>query len=134
MGVSIPTMVSVIVQRVAPHRAGLVDGMVNSTLQVSAATGVAPLGGLFYPILGRRTEPAAVARGFAATVLLIAGRHAAGALLAAGPGQRRPAGRAARAEKSALNACEAQQCGRAQWTRAPTSGSTRTLSRGALRA
>ena len=89
MGLSIPTMVRVIVERVAPERAGLVGGVVNSTLQVSAAIGVAALGGLFYTILGSRTDPAAVIRAFAITLLSIAACHAAGAVLAAGLGQRR---------------------------------------------
>ena len=89
MGLSIPTMVRVIVERVAPERAGLVGGVVNSTLQVSAAIGVAALGGLFYTILGPRTDPAAVIRAFAITLLSIAACHALGAVLAAGLGQRR---------------------------------------------
>lgn len=109
MGTSIPTMVSVIVQRVAPHRAGLVGGLVNSTLQVSGALGVALLGGLFYAILGRQTGPAAVAHAFAATVLAIAGCHALGALLATGLGHQRPAMRGG-AKNTAPAACEAQDC------------------------
>jgi len=89
MGMSIPTMVRVIVERVEPHRAGLVGGMVNSTLQVSAAIGVALLGGLFYTALGSRTDPASVARAFAMTLLAVAACHAGGAFLATGLGQRR---------------------------------------------
>jgi EmrB/QacA subfamily drug resistance transporter len=88
MGLSIPTMVRVIVERVEPHRAGLVGGMVNSTLQVSAAIGVALLGGLFYVVLGTRTGSAAVTAAFAVTLLGIAACHMAGALLAAGLGLR----------------------------------------------
>jgi MFS family permease len=89
MGMSIPTMVRVIVERVEPHRAGLVGGIVNSTLQVSAAISIAVLGGLFYTALGTRTDPAAVTGAFAMTLLAIAGCHVAGARLAAGLGQRR---------------------------------------------
>ena len=89
MGMSIPTMVRVIVERVEPHRAGLVGGMVNSTLQVSAAIGVAVLGGLFYTALGTRTDPAAVTHAFSITLLAIAACHLGGAFLGAGLGQRR---------------------------------------------
>ena len=89
MGLSIPTMVRVIVERVAPERAGLVGGIVNSTLQVSAAIGVAALGGLFYATLGPRTDPGAVTHAFAVTLLAIAACHVVGAILAAGLGQRR---------------------------------------------
>ena len=91
MGMSIPTMVRVIVERVEPHRAGLVGGMVNSTLQVSAAIGVAVLGGLFYTALGTRTDPAAVTHAFSITLLAIAMCHLGGAVLGAGLGQRRRA-------------------------------------------
>ncbi len=91
MGMTIPTMVRVIVERVEPHRAGLVGGMVNSTLQVSAAVAIAVLGGLFYTILGTRTDPAAVTHAFSTTLLAIAFCHVGGAVLAAGLGQRRPA-------------------------------------------
>ena len=52
MGSAIPTMVRVVVERVDPHRAGLVGGLVNSMLQISAAIGVATLGGVFYAKLG----------------------------------------------------------------------------------
>ena len=89
MGLSIPTMMRVVVERVAANRAGLVGGMVNSTLQISAAIGVAVLGGLFYAVLGGRSDPAAVAHAFALTLLSVAACHAMGALLAAGLGQRR---------------------------------------------
>ena len=91
MGMSIPTMVRVIVERVEPHRAGLVGGMVNSTLQVSAAIAVAVLGGLFYTALGTRTDPAAVTHAFSITLLAIAACHLTGAVLGAGLGQRRRA-------------------------------------------
>jgi MFS family permease len=91
MGLSIPTMMRVIVERVAPQHGGLVGGMFNSTLQVSAAVGIAVLGGLFYAALGTRSDPAAVTHAFSITLLAIAGCHAGGALLAAGLGQRRAA-------------------------------------------
>ncbi|MDR3515468.1 MAG: MFS transporter [Azospirillaceae bacterium] len=90
MGMSIPTMVRVVVERVARHRAGLVGGLVNSTLQVSAALGVALLGGLFYAIIDGRTDASAVTHAFSMTLLAIAGCHLGGAALAAGLGQRRP--------------------------------------------
>jgi MFS family permease len=92
MGMSLPTMVRVIVERVEPHRAGLVGGLVNSTLQVSSAVSVAVLGGLFFTVLGGRTDPAAVTVAFSITLLAIAVCHVGGAFLAAGLGQRREAG------------------------------------------
>jgi len=89
MGIAMPTMVRVIVERVDPAKAGLVGGMVNSTLQVSAALGVAVLGGLFYTALGTHTDAASVTAAFAITLFGVAACHATGALLAAGLGQHR---------------------------------------------
>lgn len=89
MGLSIPTMMRVVVERVDPQRAGLVGGMVNSTLQMSAAAGVAVLGGLFFTILGDRTDASQVTHAFAVTLQGIAAAHVVGALLAAGLGRRR---------------------------------------------
>ncbi len=93
MGTAIPTMVRVVVERVEPRHAGLVGGLVNSTLQVSAAIGVAALGGLFYAVVGSRIGARALADGFAATMLAVALCHLVGAVLAAGLSQarRRPA-------------------------------------------
>jgi MFS family permease len=89
MGMSIPTMVRVIVERVDPRRAGLVGGIVNSTLQVSAALSIAVLGGLFFTLIGPRTDAASVTRAFSTTLLAIAACHVGGGVLAAGLGQRR---------------------------------------------
>jgi len=91
MGIAMPTMVRVIVERVEPHRAGLVGGVFNSTLQVSAAVAVAVLGGVFFTALGTRTDPASVTHAFAITLAAVAACHAGGALLSAGLGQRRQA-------------------------------------------
>jgi EmrB/QacA subfamily drug resistance transporter len=93
IGMSVPTMVRVIVERAEPHHAGLIGGMVNSTLQVSSAVGIAVLGGLFYNALGIRTDPLSVTHAFAVTLLAIAACHIAGAVLAAGLGQRRAVSR-----------------------------------------
>jgi EmrB/QacA subfamily drug resistance transporter len=89
MGVSMPTMMRAIVERVEPRHAGLVGGIVNSTLQVSAAVGIAVLGGLFYTVIGADAVPATVTLAFSVTLVGIAICHVGGALLAAGLGQRR---------------------------------------------
>ncbi len=89
MGTSIPTMARVIVERVDASRAGLVGGLVNSMLQVSAAIGVALLGGLFFSVLGERTDPRSISIAFAITLVGVAVAHAGGAALAFGLGQPR---------------------------------------------
>ncbi|MBR0750151.1 MFS transporter [Bradyrhizobium japonicum] len=90
MGMSMPTMMRTIVERVEPRHAGLVGGIVNSTLQVSAAVGIAVLGGLFYSVIGAHAVPATVTRAFSVTLVGIAICHVGGALLAVGLGQRKP--------------------------------------------
>ncbi|MGJ4856489.1 MFS transporter [Labrys sp. KB_33_2] len=92
MGTSMPTMMRAIVERVGPHHAGLVGGIVNSTLQVSAAISVAVLGGLFYTLVGTRTDAASIGHAFAWTLLAIAACHTVGAYLAAGLGRRKAMG------------------------------------------
>jgi hypothetical protein len=57
-------MMLAIVERVEPRHARLVGGIVNSTLQVSAAVGIAVLGGLFYTVISAHAVPATVARLF----------------------------------------------------------------------
>jgi EmrB/QacA subfamily drug resistance transporter len=103
MGLSIPSMMRVIVERVAPQHAGLVGGMFNSTLQVSAAVSIAVVGGLFYAALGGRSDPATITHAFSVTLLAIAACHAGGALLALGLGQRRPAPLPANCPKEAAS-------------------------------
>ncbi|WP_448953155.1 MFS transporter [Labrys neptuniae] len=88
MGTSMPTMMRAIVERVGVHHAGLVGGIVNSTLQVSAAISVAVLGGLFYTVLGTRTDAGGIGHAFGWTLLAIAACHCVGAYLATGLGRR----------------------------------------------
>jgi EmrB/QacA subfamily drug resistance transporter len=94
MGVSMPTMMRAIVERVEPRHAGLVGGIVNSTLQVGAAVGIAVLGGVFYTVMGTHAVPATVTRAFSVTLIGIAICHIGGAFLAAGLGQPKPHGTA----------------------------------------
>jgi MFS family permease len=89
MGLAIPTMVRVIVERVEPQHAGLVGGLFNSALQVSAAMSIALLGGLFYTVLGSRTDPGAITHAYVVALLAISACHLGGALLAVGLGHRR---------------------------------------------
>jgi MFS family permease len=72
-----------------PSERGSLGGISNSTLQVSAALGVALLGGLFFAVLGGRTDPGSIARAFSVTLFGIAGCHLLGAALGAGLGQPR---------------------------------------------
>ncbi len=109
MGMSIPTLFRVIVERIDPRHAGLVGGLVNSTLQVSAAMGVALLGGLYFTVLGTRSDPGSVATAFSITLLGVAFCHLVGAALGAGLGQARKApGSKACPARPALEAAPAE--------------------------
>ena len=89
VGLVLPTMIRVVVERVPQERAGLVSGLVNTVLQISAALGVAVLGGIFFAVRGPSTEPAAIAHAFVVTLTAVGCCHLLGALLAAGLGQPR---------------------------------------------
>jgi MFS family permease len=106
MGMSMPTMMRVVIERVEQHRAGLVAGMVNSTLQATGAMFVAVLGGVFFAVVGVHGDAGTA---FVVTMLLIAVVHTLGALLAAGLGQRR----SPRVAPAPAQACEVGSRGRA---------------------
>jgi MFS family permease len=64
-GVAFPTLIKVVVSGVAAHHAGLASGMVITALQISAALGVAVIGGVFYSVLGNQTDVDAYKHAFA---------------------------------------------------------------------
>lgn len=80
-GVSLPGLMHTATGSVAPEFAGMMAGVLGSTLQVSAALSVAVIGGIFYTVLGVRTDPAALAHAFVVAILCIASCLAVGACL-----------------------------------------------------
>ncbi|MHC6225812.1 MFS transporter [Pseudomonas sp. X10] len=80
-GLALPTLMRMVTGRVAPAYSGMIAGIASSTLQVSTALSVAVIGGVFYTILGSRTDPAAITQAFIAAALCIAFCLAAGAVL-----------------------------------------------------
>lgn len=80
-GVALPTLMRMITGRVAPAFSGVIAGIASSTLQISTALSVAVIGGIFYTLLGTRTDEAAIAQAFIVAILCIAGCLAAGAAL-----------------------------------------------------
>jgi MFS family permease len=89
MGLAIPMMIRVAIDRVSPDRAGLMGGLVNTVMQICAALAVAMLGGLFFFVRGPSAEPADISRAFTVTLTGIGFMHVFGALLASGLGQPR---------------------------------------------
>ncbi len=78
-GVALPTLMRMVTGRVAPALSGMIAGIATSTLQVSTALSVALIGGIFYTVLGPRTDPAAITQAFVVAVLCIAACLAGGA-------------------------------------------------------
>jgi MFS family permease len=67
-GVAMPSLIRVVISSVEAHHAGLASGMVITALQISAALGVAIIGGVFYSTLHGQTTSAAYAHAFATSL------------------------------------------------------------------
>lgn len=80
-GLALPTLMRMVTRRCAPAFSGMIAGIASSTLQVSTALSVAVIGGIFYEVLGARTDPAAIAQALIIAVLCIAFCLAGGAAL-----------------------------------------------------
>jgi MFS family permease len=82
-GFAMPSLMRMITGRVAPAFSGMIAGIASSTLQVSTALSVAVIGGIFYTLLGTRTDEASIAHAFIVSILCIAGCLAVGTMLSA---------------------------------------------------
>ncbi|WP_197028177.1 MFS transporter [Bosea sp. 117] len=71
-GLALPTLMRMVTGRVAPAFSGMIAGIASSTLQVSTALSVAVIGGIFYEVLGTRTDPAAITQALIVAILCIA--------------------------------------------------------------
>jgi len=70
-GIALPALVRLNVDQVDARWAGLASGLVNATLQISAAVSVALIGGLFFTLAPESASAREVQFGFAATTLVI---------------------------------------------------------------
>jgi MFS family permease len=93
-GWAVPTLVRTVIDRAPAGGAGMVSGIVNSALQISAALGVAIFGGVFFRFAGVAPTPSSMAHAFSITMTCIAASLLVAAVLsvrAAMPGRsRRP--------------------------------------------
>jgi MFS family permease len=89
MGLAIPMLIRVAIDRVSPDRAGLMGGLVNTVMQICAALAVAVLGGLFFFVRGPVAGPTVISHAFTVTLIGIGCMHLIGASLAVGLGQPR---------------------------------------------
>jgi len=80
-GLGFPALMRMITGRVAAPFSGMIAGIASSTLQISTSLSVAVIGGIFYTLLGTRTDEGAIAQAFVVAILCIAGCLAAGAVL-----------------------------------------------------
>jgi MFS family permease len=71
-GLALPTLMRMITGRVAPAYSGMIAGITSSTLQISTALSVAIIGGIFYTLLGKDTDAAAITHAFTVAILCIA--------------------------------------------------------------
>ncbi|WP_426577123.1 MFS transporter [Xenorhabdus stockiae] len=80
-GLALPTLVKMIISRVDAGYSGMISGIINSTLQISAALSVAIIGGIFFTVLGSRHDVSAISSAFIAAMLCIAILLILGAIL-----------------------------------------------------
>jgi EmrB/QacA subfamily drug resistance transporter len=64
-GLVMPSLIKAVIGGIDPHHAGLASGIVMSTFQISAALGVAIIGGIFFAVLGSGRSPADYTHAFA---------------------------------------------------------------------
>lgn len=87
-GIALPALVRLNVDQVAARWAGLAAGLVNATLQISAAVSTATIGGLFFALSSHGSGPGAVTTAFPVALLAIGAGLALAAVLSRKPGAR----------------------------------------------
>ncbi|WP_256664625.1 MULTISPECIES: hypothetical protein [unclassified Pseudomonas] len=80
-GIALPALVRVNADQVAPSLAGLAAGLMNATLQISAALAVALIGGLFFALAPDGAGGREVQLAFSVAALTMAGALALAAVL-----------------------------------------------------
>jgi MFS family permease len=71
-GIALPTLVRLSIDRVDARSAGLAAGLVNATLQISAAVSVALIGGLFFTLAPDGASASEIKSGFTVASLTVA--------------------------------------------------------------
>lgn len=82
-GIAVPTLVRSMIDRAPAGGSGMVAGIVNSALQISAALGVAVIGSVFFSLAGASHTPSSLAHAFSWAMLCVAASLAVAALLVA---------------------------------------------------
>jgi predicted MFS family arabinose efflux permease len=71
-GWALPTLVRAVISRAPASGSGMIAGITNSALQISAALGVAVMGGIFFTVAGPAADAVSMARAFAVAMLCVA--------------------------------------------------------------
>jgi MFS family permease len=79
-GWALPTLVRSVINRAPATGSGMIAGITNSALQISAALGVAVMGGIFFTVAGVSPGPASMARALTAAMLCVAASLAISAI------------------------------------------------------
>ena len=80
-GWALPTLVRALISRAPATGSGMIAGITNSALQISAALGVAVIGGVFFSVAGPSPDATSMARALMIAMLCIAASLAVSAVL-----------------------------------------------------
>ena len=80
-GWALPTLVRSVIDRAPAQASGMISGVANSALQISASLGVALFGGVFFGIAGTAPHPELMAHALVVTMLCIGASLGVAALL-----------------------------------------------------
>ena len=70
-GWALPTLVRSVINRAPATGSGMIAGITNSALQISAALGVAVMGGIFFTVAGASPDSVSMAKALAAAMLCV---------------------------------------------------------------
>jgi len=81
-GWALPTLVRAVISRAPATGSGMIAGITNSALQISAALGVAIIGGVFFSVAGTSPDPVTAARALVVAMMCVGGSLTVSAVLA----------------------------------------------------
>jgi len=80
-GWALPTLVRSVINRAPATGSGMIAGITNSALQISAALGVAVIGGVFFSVGGASPDPVTLAKALVVAMMCVGGCLAVAAVL-----------------------------------------------------
>ncbi|SAL51167.1 MFS transporter [Caballeronia cordobensis] len=80
-GWALPTLVRSVINRAPATGSGMIAGITNSALQISAALGVAVIGGVFFSVAGTSPDPETLARALVVAMMCVGGSLTVSAVL-----------------------------------------------------